>query len=350
MARILACLGLGAWVLLLWPFPVTTVLGMCIACVSYPLYTRWLAPRFGSLALTLYAGALSLAVLLPIAAVISLITPQAVAGVRTLDRFRESGWWTSPKTLEWFATIDGWLKAVPGLEGGLEQLTSSAASLAGSAARTVLAGGMGLAGGAFQLMLELIVFVMIATLCVGNAQGIRAASLRLTAFPEPMLDRFIKTIRGAISAVLMGVVFVAVIQGVLCGVAFAAAGVPQPAFWGLIATFVAPIPFVGTALVWLPACLWLWLTGSTFAAVGLALWCAVVVAGADNVLRPFFLKTGIDASVVTLLLSILCGLAAFGPVGIFVGPVLVAVGIEASRESITFPPQTAGQKPDADAG
>ena len=53
----------------------------------------------------------------------------------------------------------------------------------------------------------------------------------------------------------------------------------------------------------------------------------------DNLLRPFFLKTGIDASGVTLILSILCGLAAFGPVGVFAGPVLVAVAIQAGNES-----------------
>lgn len=347
MARILACLGVGAWILLLWPFPVTTVLGMGVACVSYPLYARWSGGISEKLSLSLYAAALSVAVLLPIVAVISLITPQAVAGVRTLDRFRESGWWNSPETLAWFDSLDGWLRELPGLEGGLEQLASSAASLAGSAARTVLAGGMVLAGGAFQFILELVVFVMIATLCVGNAQVIRAAARRLTAFPEPMLDRFIVTIRGAISAVLMGVVFVAVIQGALCGVAFAAADVPQAAFWGLIAAFVAPIPFVGTALVWLPACLWLWLTGSTFASIGLALWCALVVAGADNILRPFFLKTGIDASLVTLLLSILCGLAAFGPVGVFAGPVLVAVGIQAGRESLSCPAEKLEPQPPA---
>ena len=131
----------------------------------------------------------------------------------------------------------------------------------------------------------------------------------------------------------MGVVFVALIQGFLCGVGFAIAEVPQPAFWGLVAAFVAPIPFVGTALVWLPVCIWLWLTGSTVACIGLAIWCALVVAGVDNLLRPFFLKTGIDASVVTLILSILCGLAAFGPVGVFAGPVLVAVAIQAGNES-----------------
>lgn len=77
--------------------------------------------------------------------------------------------------------------------------------------------------------------------------------------------------------------------------------------------------------------------GSTVACIGLAIWCALVVAGVDNLLRPFFLKTGIDASVVTLILSILCGLAAFGPVGVFAGPVLVAVAIQAGNEEYPLP-------------
>ncbi|MFQ8887625.1 MAG: AI-2E family transporter [Bilophila wadsworthia] len=108
----------------------------------------------------------------------------------------------------------------------------------------------------------------------------------------------------------------------------------------------SPNPRSGASLPrsWLPSLLsarlssvagriWLWLTGSTVACIGLAIWCALVVAGVDNLLRPFFLKTGIDASVVTLILSILCGLAAFGPVGVFAGPVLVAVAIQAGNES-----------------
>lgn len=346
MARILACLALGAWILLLRPFPVTTFLGMCVACASYPLYARLHARLSGRWALPVYVTGLSLAVMLPIALVISLITPQALAGLRTLDRFRESNWWYSPRARAWLASVDDWLRDLPGLEGGLDQLASTAVGLAGTAVHTVLAGGMGLAGGAFQFMFELIIFVMIATLCVCNADAIREASLRLTRFPEAMLQRFVRTIRGAIFAVLVGVVLVAAIQGAFCGIGFAVAGVPQPAFWGLMAAFVAPVPFVGTSLVWGPVCLWLWLKGAPVAAIGLALWGVLAVTGVDNFLRPFFLRTGIDASLVTLVLAILCGLVAFGPVGVLAGPVLVAVGMQAGRESLSRnDPDSPGEAP-----
>ena len=305
MTRVLACLAIGAWVFLLWPFPITTFMATCMACVTYPAYRKLHRKMSPSWAMTTYTVGLAAITILPIATVVSLVTPQAVAG----------------------------LKNLPGLEGGLDQLASTAAGLAGTAARTVLAGGVGIAGGAFQAVLVLFLFVMITMMCVTRADLIHEFACRLTQWPAEVIDRFVSTIRKAIFGVLVGVVFVALIQGFLCGVGFAIAEVPQPAFWGLIAAFVAPIPFVGTALVWLPVCIWLWLTGSTVACIGLAIWCALVVAGVDNLLRPFFLKTGIDASVVTLILSILCGLAAFGPVGVFAGPVLVAVAIQAGNES-----------------
>ena len=333
MTRVLACLAIGAWVFLLWPFPITTFMATCMACVTYPAYRKLHRKMSPSWAMTTYTVGLAAITILPIATVVSLVTPQAVAGLKILDGLRDSGWIHSPEAQAWFASVDAWLKNLPGLEGGLDQLASTAAGLAGTAARTVLAGGVGIAGGAFQAVLVLFLFVMITMMCVTRADLIHEFACRLTQWPAEVIDRFVSTIRKAIFGVLVGVVFVALIQGFLCGVGFAIAEVPQPAFWGLIAAFEAPIPFVGTALVWLPVCIWLWLTGSTVACIGLAIWCALVVAGVDNLLRPFFLKTGIDASVVTLILSILCGLAAFGPVGVFAGPVLVAVAIQAGNES-----------------
>ncbi len=326
-------MAIGAWVFLLWPFPVTTFLATCMACVSYPVYRKLHRRLSPSWAMAAYTTGLTLITILPIATIVSLVTPQAVAGLKILDGLRDSGWINSPAAQAWFASVDTALKKLPGLEGGLDQLASTAAGLAGAAARTVLAGGVGLAGGAFQAVLVLFLFVMITMMCTSRADIIHEFACRLTLWPADVIDRFVSSIRKAIFGVLVGVVFVALIQGFLCGVGFAVAEVPQPAFWGLIAAFVAPIPFVGTALVWIPVCIWLWLTGSTVACISLAIWCALVVAGVDNLLRPFFLKTGIDASVVTLILSILCGLAAFGPVGVFAGPVLVAVAIQAANES-----------------
>lgn len=333
LPRILGGIGLVAWILLLKPFPVTTFMAMCVACVSYPLYQR-LCERFsGFRGTAIYILSLSLLTMLPIVVVVMLITPQAAAGLRVLDELRAAGWVLSPDAQAFVNSINEFIIKIPGMEGGLNQILDSLAQAAGELTRTVLAGGVGLAGSAFQGVLVLLIFVMLAVLGVTQAQTIRELSLRLSGFPTPVFNRFLTTIRKAIYGVMVGVVFVAMIQGILCSIGFAYAEVPQAAFWGLLATFVAPIPFVGTALVWLPVSGWLWFAGSKTMAIALILWCSLVVAGVDNFLRPFFLKTGIDATVVALILAILCGLSSFGPVGIFAGPVLVAVAIQASRES-----------------
>jgi predicted PurR-regulated permease PerM len=239
----------------------------------------------------------------------------------------------TPEAQALLEKIDNWIKTIPGLEDGLIGFTQHAATLMGTAARTVLAGGVGIAGGALQAVLVVFLFLMITTMCVMHAKVIHKFTLRLTGMHLHMLNRFILTIRRAIFGVLVGVVLVALIQGALCGIAFAVAGLPQPAFWGLISCFVAPIPFVGTAIVWLPAVLILWFAGTKMAAIGLALWCAVFVTGVDSFMRPVFLLASINASILTLIIGIICGLVAFGPIGIFLGPILVAIAIQAERES-----------------
>ena len=333
LSRVLAIIALAAWLMLLRPFPITTFLAACVSCVLYPWYQK-LTKRFDGIWPTaIYAATLACATALPIIIVLLLVAPQAVNGLLILDKIMESDWFSRPETQAMLTSIDGWMKDIPGLEGGLRQLAAHMAGIAGTAARTVLTGSLGLAGSALNALFVLLLFVMISVMCVVQGPIIREFAQRLSNFPEDMLSRFILAIRSAVRGVMMGIVLVAMIQGLLSGIGFRVAGVPQPAFWGLLATFVAPIPFVGTALVWLPAVIWLWFAVGKTASIGLLLWCVLAVTSVDNVLRPMFLKTGINATFVALILSILLGLSAFGPVGIFAGPVAIAIAIQASVES-----------------
>ena len=156
---------------------------------------------------------------------------------------------------------------------------------------------------------------------------------RILGVPPPLVRRFGIAIYRALKAILLGIVLVALVRGTMCGIGFAGAGGASPAFWGMLATVVAPIPMVGTALVWLPLCFSLWFTGNPVAAVGLAIWGTFFVAGADNLLRPFFLRQGIRASYFVLILAILCGISVFGAVGLILGPVLLAIAMQAHEEA-----------------
>ncbi len=338
MQRIFAVLAFVSWCVLLWPFPSSVFLASCLACVSLPLFRNLCSRMDRRYATTILAMILAVGVILPITVVVIMVTPQAVNGLKMLDNLQKSGWFAGPEAQAILDYADEWVSKIPGMEGGVRTWAMDAVKLAGTAVRTVLAGSVGLAGSTLQMGLNIFIMLLLAMVGVLYASTFFHFAAIATRFSTPVLERFIKAIRASIRAVLAGVVLVAIIQGVLCGIGFAYAGVPQAGFWGMLATLVAPIPLVGTALVWLPACVYLWFGVSKGAALGLALWCCLAVAGADNFLRPFFLRGGIEAPFSVVIVSVICGMVTFGAVGIVAGPVLAAFAIQAAREAEQYKP------------
>ncbi|MDR0239869.1 MAG: AI-2E family transporter [Deltaproteobacteria bacterium] len=331
--RVFCVLVFLCWAILLHPFPVTVFLAVCLACLCLPHYRRLSNCMQSRYAMLLVLLAATLSILLPIALVVIMVLPQAVNGMKVLDQLRESGWLHGTEAQRLLDSIDYYLRMLPGMEDGLRQLMRQAADLAVPLVRAGLANSMRIATNFLHLAFNIFLMMALAMAAMLHAPTLHDYARLITQCPVEPLDRFAISIRTALHAVLAGVVFVAVLQGTLCGIAFAFTGVPQAAFWGLLSAFVAPVPLVGTAMVWIPACLYLWFTGASASAVGLALWCIIVVVGADNVLRPYFLQGGIDAPFVVVLVAVLCGLIAFGPVGLVAGPVLMAFALQAAREA-----------------
>ncbi len=130
-----------------------------------------------------------------------------------------------------------------------------------------------------------------------------------------------ETVRGAV----YGMVFTAVIQGVLAGLGYWIAGVPVPLPLAAVTTVASFIPF-GTPLVYTPICVGLLTSGAPWwHGVLLLTWCLLVVSMADNVIRPIFLSKATKMPLVLVVFSIFGGLASFGLLGLFVGPVIMAV-------------------------
>lgn len=325
-----------AWGILLWPYPFTVFMSVCLSCVTYPLFQN-LQGRFSAgKALGIYIAGLCLAIIVPLAVLALLVAPQASAGLSTLQKMRETNFTLPLAWQEYFLDLKVSLSAIPGVEKILHDLQQNFDSMLSQTIGTIVSGGFGIVGSTFTALWLMFLFVTLTVLSTAYAPHLRNVCLVIFRMPAAMFDRFVVAVRGALRGVILGIVLVALAQGFLCGIAFGVAGIKQPAFWGLLATFVAPIPIVGTALVWIPLCLTLWFTGSTFAAVGLALWGTVAVAGVDNILRPLFLKQGINAPLFVLVLSILCGMASFGPVGLILGPVLIAFAMQAVKEGETL--------------
>lgn len=133
----------------------------------------------------------------------------------------------------------------------------------------------------------------------------------------------LRTAGGTINGVVRGVLGTALVQGLLMAVAFWAAGVPAPLLLGFLSFFLSLIP-LGLVLVWLPATIWLASQDAVIAAAAVAIW-GILVGQVEHFLRPYFIRKGSELPVLLILLGILGGAVAFGFVGIFLGPTLLAI-------------------------
>jgi predicted PurR-regulated permease PerM len=138
---------------------------------------------------------------------------------------------------------------------------------------------------------------------------------------ERMVEKFVSVSR----ATIKGTLVIGIVQGGLAGIAFAIVGIHGAVFWGTIMGILSIIPGVGTALVWVPAVVYLVATGHMGAAIGLFVWCAAVVGTVDNVLRPWLVGKDTKMPDLLILLGTLGGLLVFGATGIIIGPIIAAL-------------------------
>jgi predicted PurR-regulated permease PerM len=129
----------------------------------------------------------------------------------------------------------------------------------------------------------------------------------------------------AIHSVMKGSLLIAFIQGVLTSVGFAIFGVPNAVLWGSVAAIAALIPGIGTALVLIPAILFLFLRGEAFSGVGLIVWGMGAVGLIDNFLGPKLVGRGTQLHPLIILLSVLGSIVFFGPIGFLLGPLIMSL-------------------------
>ncbi len=128
-------------------------------------------------------------------------------------------------------------------------------------------------------------------------------------------------------AVVFGTGLTALIQGALVGIAFLIVGLPSPLVFGVVAALLALLPFAGTAIVWLPAVLVLAAQGRWVAAGFMLLWGALLVSLIDNFLKPLLISGRAEVATLTVFIGVLGGVTAFGAIGLFMGPVVLALAV-----------------------
>ncbi|WP_410209475.1 AI-2E family transporter [Aquirhabdus sp.] len=145
------------------------------------------------------------------------------------------------------------------------------------------------------------------------------------------VDGYLSEIGLTTQAVVYGIGLTALAQALLAGIGYAFAGAPSPILLTVMTLLFALIPF-GTPFAWGGVSLWLLAQGHTIPAIGLALWGGLVVSWVDNIIRPMVISGVTQVPFLLIMFGVLGGLGAFGLVGLFIGPVILAVLLAVWRE------------------
>jgi predicted PurR-regulated permease PerM len=327
LAILLMTILIGASFWILRPFLLSVIWAAMIVVATWPLMLRVQARlRYRWLAVTLMSGAMILVFVVPLALAIKMIvenTDTMIGWAKSLSTF------TIPPPPEWLASIpvvgskvaDTWTTLA---STGKDALVSLLAPHAAGVAQ-VIAGGLGTVGlGVGLLSIQFLLTVVIATIMYINGEAARTGLVRFGRRLAGDRGEAVVVLAGqAIRAVALGVVVTALLQTVLAGVGLAAAGVPFAGFLTAV-ILVLCIAQIGPVLVLAPAVIWLFWTDQTGWAVALLVW-TLLVSALDNVVRPILIRRGADLPLLLIFAGVIGGLLAFGIIGLFVGPVALAV-------------------------
>lgn len=178
---------------------------------------------------------------------------------------------------------------------------------------------------AASFILSFFIFFIALYYFLRDGEKIKRAITEISPLPNTDDETVFARLGLAINSVIKGSLSIAFIQGVLTAIGFTLFNIPNSILWGTVAAVGALIPGVGTALVFLPAILFLFFTGESASALGLLAWGVVAVGLIDNFLGPKLIGKRMHLHPLLILLSVLGGIAFFGPVGIFLGPLSLSL-------------------------
>ena len=302
--------------LLLQPFFSAIVGAIILAVVTRTPYD-WLASKIKnpSLCAALALVFVTLAVIIPTFFLAQELGKQAFA---TINAFRSGAHQEK---------ITGFIANRPELASIIESFTASIdINNAARTAATYVGGNVaGFLGNSVRIITQLVVMLFLLFFLFRD-RTIALASLRaLIPLHDNETDDLLERVRETILATALGRLTIAAVQGILAGLAFWVLGVPGVILWAFTLAACAMIPAFGSFLVWGPVAIYLGLAGHWGKAALLAIWGGLIVSTIDNILYPILVGSHLRAHTVTILLSVLGGIALFGPIGIVLGPVLFTI-------------------------
>jgi len=312
------------------PFLVPLIWGGILAYVSWPLNQRFLRATRGrtGLASLLTTLIVSLALIVPMVWLMWQLRAEGGAAYVKVQAFLASNPtlppaladlpWIGPWVQQMLQDLAGDPKAINSqLIGVMEQSSVEVTRLIGGVGRNV--------SKLFFAVLSMFFLLR------DGPRLLREVRAILEGIMGPGVHDYLDAVGSTTQAVVYALILGAVAQGVVAGVGYALFGVNAPVLMGAVTAVIALIPF-GAPLVWLSLSVWMMVTGNIWPGVGLLLWGLLLVSWVDNIVRPLVISNATRMHFLLVVFGVLGGVLAFGLVGLFIGPVLLAVSLALWRE------------------
>jgi len=331
---------------ILSPFLAVLVWAGAIGIISYPLYEKLLKRCHGReiTAALLMTTAVVLALIVPLVGLILTLSREAALAYQYLESANAGSSGSAINNILQHPAITPWLERIKALTSLLNlDLDAMLLPAAKKGIAYMLNYSTGVVKNFLGVLVKLVLMVITLFFIYKDGMHFLRRFWLVVALKESLRATIVATTTRVLGAVMYGVVLTCLVQGTLGGLGFWIAGLPSPLLFGTLMAICAPIPFIGTALIWLPGALFLLTQGKILHGVLLITWGVLVVSSIDNVIRPLFISGRAKLPILVIALGVLGGFLAFGLSGIVAGPVILAlflVFFEVYREKLVITEDT----------
>jgi len=303
------------------PFLVPLAWSAVLAIFFYPLHQSLLKRLKPNLAATVSTLAVTFLLIVPAIVVLFYTTKQAIdAGAKAQVVLQAPDKALPTQMLDWVKAQlpDSMQDAdlTDPVKRGAERLAGFLAAKVGALVKNI-----------FSFFLDLFVLLFALFFMFRDGEEISRVMRHLLPFDADIQEDMMRESKELIFASVAVGLLIAAVQGALGGLAFTVVGIGTGIFWAVLIGFFSLVPVVGSALIWVPAALWLALTGHVWRGLLVLLICGGVAGVADNIIRPLLLRNRTHLNELLLFVSVLGGIEVFGLLGLVAGPTILAAGI-----------------------
>lgn len=320
------------------PFLMPTFLAVVLSTLLAPIYQLVLRKLRGrqNLAAIIVCFGLTGAILVPVLFLSISLANEAMDAYQKLtdpETLNKIEFWLDPAHNPVLSRVTLWLPA--SLQPENVQLASRLGAEAQQIGIAALGVATSFAAGVLKFLLDYFTMAVVLFFLLRDSAYFAERIRAISPLSEEQEGTFVETFRTVTRATVVGNLATAVAQGAASGVLFVSLGLPNPILWGALTALLSLVPFVGTALVWIPWTIYLFAVGSSTKAIVFLIIQIVVVGSIDNVLRPVLMGSGVKMHTLLIFFSILGGISYFGILGMFLGPLVFSMAIALMEFSVS---------------